>query len=238
AMLRLRFLTWDVKDTLLRLRQPLGESYAAEARAHGVQVQPEALNRAFREAYAVQTQHFPNYGRGQGLSSRQWWCDVVKQTFRLSGVHEDGVLTQVAENLYHDFCSARNWEVLPGAGETLSQCCQRGFRMGVVSNFDNRLENILSQCNLRHHFEFVLTSEDAGFAKPDRRIFEKALHLGGVPAEQAAHIGDDYTRDYRAARAVGMHGFLLRGAGQSKEAEVPPKHVLPTLTHLLALIEK
>ncbi|NWH68996.1 HDHD3 protein, partial [Geococcyx californianus] len=229
---------WDVKDTLLRLWKPLGESYAAEARAHGLRVQPEALTRAFREVYGAQSQRFPNYGRGQGLSSRHWWVDVVKQSFRLAGVHEDRVLTLMAENLYRDFCSACNWEVLPGASETLTQCCQRGFRMGVISNFDNRLENILSQCNLRHHFEFVLTSEDAGFAKPDRKIFEQALRLSGVPAEQAAHIGDDYARDYRAARAVGMHGFLLQAAGQGKELEVPPEHILPTLSHLLALIEK
>ncbi|NWH47383.1 HDHD3 protein, partial [Fregata magnificens] len=238
AMLRLRLLTWDVKDTLLRLRQPVGESYASEAWAHGLRVQPEALSQSFREVYGAQSRRFPNYGQGRGLSSQQWWVDVVKQTFRLSGVHEDRVLTLMAENLYHDFCSARNWEVLPGAVETLSQCCQRGFRMGVVSNFDNRLENILSQCNLRHHFEFILTSEDVGFAKPDGRIFEKALHLSGVPPEQAAHVGDSYTQDYRAARAVGMHSFLLRAARQGEEPEAPPEHVLPTLGHLLALIEK
>ncbi|PKK20540.1 haloacid dehalogenase-like hydrolase domain containing 3 [Columba livia] len=144
----------------------------------------------------------------------------------------------MAENLYQDYCSAQNWEVLPGASETLSRCRQRGFRMGVVSNFDNRLEKILSRCDLRHHFEFVLTSEAAGFAKPDRKIFEEALRLGGVPPGQAAHVGDDYTRDYRAARAVGMHSFLLRAAGQGEEPVVPPEHVLPTLSHLLALIEK
>ncbi|NXH17805.1 HDHD3 protein, partial [Bucco capensis] len=237
-MLRLRLLTWDVKDTLLRLRQPVGQSYAAEGQAHGVRVQPEALSCSFRQAYGAHSQHFPNYGRGQGLSSRQWWVDVVKQTFRLSGVHEDGLLTVLAENLYRDFCSASNWEVLPGASETLGHCRQRGFRMGVVSNFDKRLEKILLQCNLRHHFDFVLTSEDTGFAKPDGRIFEQALRLGGVLPEQAAHIGDDYSRDYRAARAVGMHGFLLRAAGQEEEPAVPPEHVLPTLSHLLALIEK
>ncbi|XP_075295610.1 haloacid dehalogenase-like hydrolase domain-containing protein 3 [Opisthocomus hoazin] len=237
-MLRLRLLTWDVKDTLLRLRRPVAESYAAAARAHGVRARPEALGRAFREAYGAQSRRYPNYGSGRGLSSRQWWVEVVKQTFRLAGVHEDGILTLMAEELYCDFCSARNWEVLPGAGETLSRCRRRGFRMGVVSNFDKRLENILSQCNLRHHFEFVLTSEAAGFAKPDARIFEAALRLGGVPPEQAAHVGDDYTRDYRAARAAGMHGFLLRAAGQGEEPAVPPEHVLPTLSHLLALIEK
>ncbi|NXF95463.1 HDHD3 protein, partial [Eubucco bourcierii] len=235
AMLRLRLLTWDVKDTLLRLRQPLGESYAAEARAHGVQVPPDTLSRSFREAYEEQSRRFPNYGRGQGLGSRQWWGDVVKQTFRLSGVHDDRVLTAMAEQLYHDFCSARSWELMPGASETLRQCHQRGFRMGVVSNFDQRLETILCHCGLRHHFDFVLSSEAAGFAKPDGRIFQQALSLAGVPPGLAAHVGDDYARDYRAARALGMHSFLLCSGEQP---EVPSEHVLPTLSHLLARIEK
>ncbi|KAL2297944.1 hypothetical protein Nmel_016901 [Mimus melanotis] len=237
-MLRLRLLTWDVKDTLLRLRQPVGQSYAAEARAQGLQVQPEALGRSFREVYGAQSRRFPNYGLGQGLSSRQWWLDVVKESFRLSGVQDEAALTKLAEKLYRDYCSSHTWEVLPGAAETLGRCRQLGFRMGVVSNFDSRLEVILSRCNLRHHFEFVLTSEAAGFAKPDGRIFEQALRLGGARPEQAAHIGDDYSRDYRAARAAGMHSFLLRAAGHGDGPEVPPEHVLPTLSHLLARIEK
>ncbi|NXN90947.1 HDHD3 protein, partial [Rhinopomastus cyanomelas] len=238
AMLKLRLLTWDVKDTLLRLRQPVGESYAFEAQTHGLQLQPEVLGRSFREVYGAQNHRFPNYGQGQGLSSRQWWLDVVKETFRQAGVHEDRLLTLMAENLYHDFCSASNWELLPEARETLSWCCQQGFHMGIVSNFDKRLENILARCNLQHHFDFILTSEAMGFAKPDRRIFEQALRLGGVSPEQAAHIGDDYSRDYKAAQAVGMHSFLLQAAGQGEEQNVPSKHILPTLSHLLALVEK
>ncbi|KFP05094.1 Haloacid dehalogenase-like hydrolase domain-containing protein 3, partial [Calypte anna] len=205
----------------------------------GVRVEPEVLNRAFQEVYRAQSRLFPNYGQGRrGLSSRQWWLEVVTQTFRRAGVRDERILTPVAEKLYRDFCSARNWEELPGARETLRMCCQRGFRMGVVSNFDNRLESILTQCQLRQHFDFVLTSEAVGFAKPDRRIFEQARRLGGVPPEEAAHIGDDYSRDYRAARAVGMHSFLLRAPGQGEEPEVPPEHILPTLSHLLELIEK
>ncbi|NXC44458.1 HDHD3 protein, partial [Penelope pileata] len=238
AMLGLRLLTWDVKDTLLRLRQPVGESYAAQAQAHGLRVQPAALSASFRAAYGAQSRCFPNYGRGQGLSSRQWWLDVVQQAFRLAGVQDEAVVSLMAENLYRDYCSAHNWELLPGASETLSRCRQRGLCMGVVSNFDNRLEDILAQCGLRHHFQFVLTSEAVGVAKPDPRIFETALRLGGVRPEQAAHVGDDYSRDYRAAREVGMHSFLLCTAGPSTHPEVPPAHILPTLSHILAAIEK
>lgn len=240
TMLRLRLLTWDVKDTLLRLRHPIGENYSALAQVHGVQVRPEALTKSFHQAYKVQSKHFPNYGLSKGLSSKQWWADVVKQTFRLAGVHEDRLLTSIAESLYREYCSAQTWELLPGARETLGQCRQLGIRMAVISNFDMRLEKILSHCNLRHHFDFVLTSEEAGFAKPDLRIFQRALHISGVAPQQAAHVGDSYVKDYRAARDAGMHSFLLTAAGCANrwEREVPKEHVLPSLTHLLSVIGK
>ncbi|XP_063000705.1 haloacid dehalogenase-like hydrolase domain-containing protein 3 [Elgaria multicarinata webbii] len=239
-MLRLRLLTWDMKDTLLRLRLPVGESYSAEARAHGLHVPVEVLTQSFSQAYKVQCQHLPNYGLEQGLSSKQWWLHVVMETFRLSGVHDDSVLRPIAEKLYQDYSSARNWELLPGASETLQQCCQLGISLAVVSNFDRRLLEILTQCKLQQHFEFVLSSEEVGFAKPDRRIFLEALRISGVPPWLAAHVGDHYVNDYRAARQAGMHSFLVKTAGQPAEwdAEVPKEHVLASLPHLLSLIEK
>ncbi|KAL8174284.1 UNVERIFIED_CONTAM: hypothetical protein K2H54_041437 [Gekko kuhli] len=240
TMLKLRLLTWDVKDTLLRLRIPVGESYAAEARAHGLQVEAEALNRAFPQAYSAQGQRFPNYGLERGLSSKQWWLDVVMETFRLSGVHEDKILLPIAEKLYCDYCSKHNWELLPGASETLQQCRQLGIRMAVISNFDRRLSEILAQCDLQQHFEFVLSSESLGFAKPDKRIFLEALRISRVPPPLAAHVGDSYMNDYRAPREVGMHSFLIKTPGKpaSWETEVPQEHILPSLTYLPSLIEK
>uniref|UniRef100_A0A8D0BIW0 Haloacid dehalogenase-like hydrolase domain-containing protein 3 n=1 Tax=Salvator merianae TaxID=96440 RepID=A0A8D0BIW0_SALMN len=237
-MLKLRLLTWDVKDTLLRLRIPVGESYAAEAQAHGLQVPSEVLDQSFQRAYKTQNLQFPNYGLNRGLSSKQWWLDVVMETFRLSGTHDYVVLKIIAENLYQDYSSASNWEILPGATKTLQWCGHLGIRMAVISNFDRRLQEILSQCGLRQYFEFILCSEEVGFAKPDKRIFLEALRISGVPPQLAAHVGDHYTKDYRAAREAGMHSFLLRRNGQVREGEVPEKHLLLSLMGLLPLIQK
>ncbi|XP_069097375.1 haloacid dehalogenase-like hydrolase domain-containing protein 3 [Pleurodeles waltl] len=226
--MRLKLLTWDVKDTLVQLRRSVGEQYCAEARRLGIPVESESLNRSFQEAYRAQNRLFPNYGLTQGLSSQQWWMDIVKQTFRLSGVHEDRVLTSLAETLYSNFSTEKNWDVLPGVTETLDKCCMLGLRMVVISNFDNRLEQVLHHCRLHHYFQFVMTSERAGVAKPDIRIFEKALRLAGTSPEQALHIGDDYVKDYRAARDAGMESFLLfrHGHISGLENKVPKEHLL------------
>ncbi|ETE63037.1 Haloacid dehalogenase-like hydrolase domain-containing protein 3, partial [Ophiophagus hannah] len=240
VMLRLRLLTWDVKDTLLRLRVSVGQSYSAEAQAFGLQVPAEVLNHSFSQAYTSQNQRFPNYGSSQGLSSKQWWLGVVMETFQLAGIHDSDVLWPIAEKLYQDYSSPKIWELVPGAIEMLQWCQQQGIPMAVISNSDQRLQEILSRCNLQQYFQFVLTSEEVGFAKPDQRIFLEALHSAKVEPQLAAHVGDHYVNDYLAARKAGLHSFLFKMAGEpiENDMEVPENHLLSSLLDLQARIEK
>ncbi|XP_016045322.2 haloacid dehalogenase-like hydrolase domain-containing protein 3 [Erinaceus europaeus] len=239
--LRLQLLTWDVKDTLLRLRRPVGEEYATKAKAYGLEVEAGALREAFGKAYRAQNLSFPNYGLSHGLTSRQWWLDVVLQTFHLAGVLDAQALTPLAEQLYEDFSSPCTWQVLDGAEATLMMCRKRSLKLAVVSNFDQRLENILMGLGLREHFDFVLTSEATGWPKPDPRIFHEALRLGQVEPAVSAHIGDNYRRDYQGARAVGMHSFLVVGSGSLDPVvrdSVPQEHILSALPQLLPALDR
>ncbi|XP_075415145.1 haloacid dehalogenase-like hydrolase domain-containing protein 3 [Tenrec ecaudatus] len=239
--LQIRLMTWDVKDTLLRLRHPVGEEYATQARAHGLKVEAAALGQAFRQAYKAQSHSFPNYGLSRGLTSRQWWLDVVLQTFRLAGVQDVQAVTPIAKQLYEDFSSPGTWQVLEGAKATLMACRNRGLKLAVVSNFDQRLEDILVGLGLREHFDFVLTSEAAGWPKPDPRIFHKALQLAHMEPAVAAHIGDSYRCDYQGAQAIGMHSFLVTGPeplAPEVRNTVPEEHILPSLSHLLPALDR
>lgn len=239
--LQLRLLTWDVKDTLLRVRRPIGEEYATKAQAHGLEVEAAALGQAFRQVYKAQSHSFPNYGLSHGLTSRQWWLDVVLQTFHLAGIRDAQAVASIADQLYKDFSSPCTWQMLEGAEATLKGCRKRGLRLAVVSNFDRRLEDILVGFGLREHFDFVLTSEATGWPKPDPRIFREALRLAHVEPAVAAHIGDSYHCDYRGAQAVGMHSFLVIGPGpldSEVKDSVPQEHILPSLPHLLPALDR
>ncbi|XP_004849590.1 haloacid dehalogenase-like hydrolase domain-containing protein 3 [Heterocephalus glaber] len=239
--LPIRLLTWDVKDTLIRLRHPVGEQYAAKAQAHRLEVEATALGQAFGQVYKAQNHRFPTYGLSQGLTSRQWWQDVVLQTFHLAGVRDPQAVATIADQLYEDFSSPCTWQVLEGAETTLRRCRNRGLRLAVISNFDRRLEDVLVGLGLREHFDFVLTSEAAGWPKPDPRIFHKALQLAHTEPASAAHIGDSYRCDYQGARAVGMHSFLVVGSEPLDPMirdSVPKEHILPSLSHLLPALDQ
>ncbi|KAE8582089.1 hypothetical protein XENTR_v10019941 [Xenopus tropicalis] len=235
----LRLITWDIKDTLLRVRVPVGQQYFAEAKRQGLCMDPGSLETSFRNAYRTQSRLFPNYGLAQGMDSRQWWLDVVLQTFRLSGAEDDETIRSVAQQLYQDFSTARNWAVVPGAREALESCKGLGLKMAVISNFDRRLEEVLEQCGLGGYFEWVLTSESAGVAKPDLGIFRQALSLAEVPPHQAAHVGDDYVNDYWAARMAGMRSYLIRPRAPPKPLQwnVPEEHVIHSPQQLIPKLE-
>ncbi|XP_072286190.1 haloacid dehalogenase-like hydrolase domain-containing protein 3 isoform X2 [Pyxicephalus adspersus] len=236
--MKLRLLTWDVKDTLIRLRLPVGQQYQAEAKRRRLQVDSYVLEASFRQVYRNHWRLFPNYGLSQGMTSHQWWLDVVSQTFHLSGVQDEKIVQPLAEKLYQDFCTAKYWEVLPGAREALQGCANLGIKMAVISNFDHRLEGILRSCDLDGHFDFVLTSETAGCAKPDLGIFFKALSLAGVSPQHSAHIGDDYKKDYSAPQQVGMFSFLLQPESGGLKELIPQDHIIHSLDQLVPRIQK
>lgn len=103
----------------------------------------------------------------------------------------------------------------PGTIELLE--CLRKYKivLGVISNFDERLEPILIDLKLRPFFSFVLTSYNFGKEKPDVSIFAEALRLANkdqkvdIVPRQAIHIGDMIDNDYFGAKNAQWNALLI-----------------------------
>ncbi len=106
-----RWVFWDVKDTLLKVRRSVGEQYCSEAERAGLKLPAAEVETAFRQAYRHKSRLFPNYGRAQGMNSQAWWTGLVRDTFAQCGVDDPALLDRLANNLYHNFCGPENWEV-------------------------------------------------------------------------------------------------------------------------------
>ncbi|XP_061542840.1 LOW QUALITY PROTEIN: haloacid dehalogenase-like hydrolase domain-containing protein 3 [Phycodurus eques] len=233
----LRWVLWDVKDTLLRVRSSVGEQYCDEAKRMGLSLRPAEVGAAFRRAYGHHCSRFPNYGIAQGMDGQSWWTAVVKATFSQCGVRDPALLSTMALNLYQNFSNAENWEVFPDSKSALVSCSSLGLQLGVVSNFDNRLEAILRSCGLLSHFNFLVTSEAAGVEKPHAAIFDQAMQKCGVPPTSIVHVGDHYVNDYLASRSAGIHGFLLDRTNNSDQHHVPKEHRFSSLDELPARLK-
>ena len=127
------------------------------------------------------------------------------------------------------------WPVFPGARDTIAELCARGHRLGVISNWDGGLEQVLEVVGLRQHFEFVIASATFGTRKPDPRIFHAALERLGLPAQDVVYVGNNLKHDAHAARGVGMHAVLIPSFGQELRdgADLERITVLDNLNQLL-----
>lgn len=212
----IRLITFDVTNTIIRVLGSVGQSYAKVAAIYGKNVDPDSLDKTFRTSFKQNMKLYPNFGVHNDLTPFKWWTNVVIESFKSAGCDDKG-LEQIAQHLYVLFATQKGWEVLPGATDILTLLKQRGIQLGVVSNFDDRLERILTQLSLMHYFDFVIASSVVKVAKPDAEIFKMALKTADVKPEEVIHVGDNIDTDYKGAKAAGLNSVLLL----DKDKEVP-----------------
>ena len=105
-----------------------------------------------------------------------------------------------------------------------------GLRLGILSNFDTHLRDVLQSFGLLPFFDFVLVSAEVGLAKPDPRIFDLVVDAAGVPRDRILYVGDHIGDDIQGARGAGLDAVLIdRGDHQ-------PQALCPRISSLLRLV--
>lgn len=230
-MYPIRLVTFDVTNTIIRVLGGPGKNYANVASIYGKVIDARKLDDSFKEVYKNYSKTYPNFGVHNGLTPFKWWSNVVTESFKKAGSDERN-LEQIAQHLYVLFSTLKGWEVLPGAESILKELRQKGIKIGVISNFDDRLEKILTQLALRHYFDFVLASTVVKVAKPDAGIFEIAFKLADAKPEEALHVGDNVFTDFLGAKNAGCKGVLLVPENKQIPDDIDKSCVIRNLSQL------
>ena len=199
----------DAMGTLIGLRQSVGSLYSAAAADHGLELEAEALDRAFAQAYSqAPALTFPGVAAAHlEQAERSWWQQRIEATFSAVGVKHLPI--GLAGELFDQFAQPEPWAVYAEVPAALERWRQNGLSLIVVSNFDRRLHGLLERLGLRDAVDGVLVSSEAGAAKPDPALLELALAQVPCGAEQALLIGDS-SADEQAAAAAGMRCLRLQ----------------------------
>ena len=100
--------------------------------------------------------------------------------------------------------------MLEGSVETLRQLKQRGYLLGMVTNGNSLLQNTkLDTAGIRDLFDMAVVSDDIGIWKPDKGIFEYAMHTLGVTPQQSLFVGDHPINDIQGALGAGMQAVRV-----------------------------
>ena len=110
----------------------------------------------------------------------------------------------------------------------LTQLNERGMPWGIVTNGDtSRQRGKCKGSGLDRLAPFVIVSEEAGYEKPDPRIFGDALRAAGLTApERTLFVGDSPTADIDGAKRFGMQAAWIRRGRDYPTDLLPPDHVI------------
>ena len=109
----------------------------------------------------------------------------------------------------------------PDAKSTLAALIQMGYKLGIIANQKLGTAERLENWGLRQYFDVIVSSAEIGYAKPDKRIFEKALKMAGCTARESVMVGDRLDNDMIPAKALGMRTVWIKnGLAQYQSEEL------------------
>lgn len=164
-------------------------------------------------------------------SSIAFWTAVY--TDMLAGLGIDDPGGALAQRIYREFAQPHRYGLFPDALPALRELKVRGYRLGVISNWEDWLPSLLQRLGVADLFDVVVVSGAEGVEKPDPAIFTCALERMGVKAERSVYVGDSLTHDVAPALALGMRAVLVDRHGRHNGAHRPTIESLGILAAVL-----
>ena len=193
--MKIRAITFDVGGTLIEPWPSVGHVYAEVAARFGVVgVMPETLAHNFSRAWK---------SRASFDYATESWFAIVRETF---GERAAQLPPEFYPAVFNRFADADTWHIFDDVLPTLEALAARGIKLGVISNWDERLRPLLANLNLTRHFFSIVISCEVGATKPDARLFARAAQELGVAPGEMLHVGDSLPMDVRGAEEFGAIG--------------------------------
>ncbi len=165
--------------------------------------------------------HLYNQGHIDREQIRQRRFENVFSELKILGFDQGEAMSE-----YFLFNCPRQTQVMDGALEVVSYLKAK-YHMSIVTNgFDDVQSIKLNVSGLDSYFSHVFTSENTGFKKPNRGIFDCAMKELGVEPESILMIGDNHSSDILGARNAGITPLLFNPNGKVKsDCEIQINHL-------------
>ena len=119
----------------------------------------------------------------------------------------------------------------------LASLNERGLPWGIVTNGSSNQHVKCRAAGLTRLAPFIIVSEEAGYAKPDPRIFRDALQATGIKKpSQVMFVGDNPIADIDGSKRCGMQAAWVQRGRQYPTDLQPPDHIIDCVTEVQDII--
>lgn len=122
---------------------------------------------------------------------------------------EDPMLVALGMVTYHNikFSLLRPF---PKTIDILIYLKSQGYKLGVISNgITIKQWEKLVRLNIYQFFDEVITSEEVGFSKPSKEIYEEALRRMKAAPDKSVMVGNKFLEDALGAVEAGLSAILV-----------------------------
>ncbi len=233
--IKVKAIFFDAAHTTLKLARPYSEMIAAGLSRYGFVVERTQVALALSVCWP-KVEHLFN-GEHTDYSVSDDWDRTMWHMFYALMMDYLGVENyppQMLEDIYGEFRKPRNWSLYPDTVDTVRILKERGYLVGIGSNWDSSLPHILDDLGVRGHLDAEVVSCVVGHRKPGADFFKAECTALNLPPESVLHVGDHPIADVKGAISAGLCSVLVHRESSPVDSFGAP--IVTDLSHLLDLL--
>jgi 2-haloacid dehalogenase len=213
---RFEALTFDCYGTLIDWETGLSGAFEPVLRAHRIHADTEdVLARYARYETAAEAGPYRRYR------------DVLADGLRGVGAGLGFEPTDAEAATFGG--SVADWPAFPDSAAALARL-KRRYRLGVITNCDDDLFAASNE-RLGVEFDWIVTAQQVGAYKPDKRNFLFAFDRLGLPRDRILHVAQSLFHDHAPAQRLGLTSvWINRRADRSVSGATPEAQATPDAT--------
>jgi putative hydrolase of the HAD superfamily len=201
------FIWFDLGYTLLYLNRE--EPFLQTLREFDLHADPHEVAKIFHLTDKDFMREYPGLFGGDRRHYMPWYFGVIQ--YRL-GLRFD--LCRFFQRWQKRIgTQVDSWFPYPFTAQVLENLRKKGYRMGIISNWDDSARTILEKHHLDRFFEHLVISSEVGSEKPDVEIFRRAMQAASVGPGECIYVGDNYYDDAVGSRKAGMETIIINRYG-------------------------
>lgn len=193
-------IVFDAVGTLIVPARPVATTYREIGNRFGAQLSHGEVKERFHAAFQQEEELDRQADwRTSEARERERWRNIVAAVLKEANDPE-----ACFQKLYAHFARPEAWRVNAEAEATLTDLAARHFWLGVASNFDHRLRDVLRGLPALKTLQGFVVSSEVGWRKPSPRFFDVVRLQAKCSPGAILFVGDDWTNDVQGASASGM----------------------------------
>jgi HAD superfamily hydrolase (TIGR01509 family) len=137
------------------------------------------------------------------------WVSETLCNLGFQVTEENAAIKKALDVFFHDYIDSLELRI---GAKKLLELVRQSCKTGLVSNFTYApvVRESIRKLGIDGCFDSVVVSQECGWRKPHQKIFQDALRLLEVNAEEAVFVGDNPTEDIGGAADAGLRTVFVQ----------------------------